>query len=132
MTMAILAWAACSGPQQPRRIGAPDGSYVPTPLTVTIKGTAEVIDGAIVTPRFFTAEDLKPLLGRFFVDGDYESGPGSVAVLSHRYWVERFQSAPGVIGSAVEIEGRSLVIVGVAPPTFQPDRGGALWIPKGG
>jgi hypothetical protein len=134
----LLGWAACGAacseprPQPPRRIGAPDGSYVPTRLTVVKAGTSEEIDGAIVTPRFFTAAGLRPLLGRFFIDGDYVSGPRGVAVLSHGYWVERFQSAPSVIGSAIEIDGRSLVIVGVAPPAFQPDRGGVLWIPKGG
>jgi hypothetical protein len=129
--MTMVGWAACNASQELRRIGAPDGSYVPTPLTVTIRGSSEVVDGAIVTPRFFTARDLMPLVGRFFVDGDYVSGPTGVAVLSHRYWVERFQSAPNVIGSAVEVGGRSLIVVGVAPPTFQPDRGGVLWIPKG-
>jgi hypothetical protein len=127
-----VGWAACGGFQQPQRIGAPDGSYAPMRLTIAIDGTSEVIDGAVVTPQFFTAENLKPLLGRFFVDGDFASGPKGVAVLSHRYWVDRFQSAPGVIGSVVEIEGRSLVIIGVAPPTFLPDRGGSLWIPKRG
>jgi hypothetical protein len=129
--MTLAGCSACSA-QQPELIGAPDGSYVPTRFTVTIKGTSEAIDGAIATQGFFTAADLKPLLGRFFIEGDYVTGRQGVAVLSHRYWVDRFQSAPSTIGSAVEIEGRPTVIVGVAPPGFQPDRGGALWIAKGG
>jgi hypothetical protein len=124
----LMEWTACAA--QPSRIGAPDGSYVPRAFTVAISGTTEVVDGAVVTPPFFAAEEVKPLLGRFFIDGDYTSGPKGVAVLSHRYWVERFQSAPTVIGSVVEVDGRALIIVGVAPPAFQPDRGGSLWIPK--
>ena len=127
--VAIAGWASC-GPRQPQRVGAPDDTYIPARLTVRINGASEVIDGAMVTPRFFTAENIKPLLGRFFLDGDFAPGQHGVAVLSHAYWVERFQSAPTVIGSVVDIEGRSLVIVGVVPSTFQPDRAGSVWIPK--
>lgn len=40
--------------------------------------------------------------------------------------------APSVIGSQVLVNGTRTVSVGVAPPTFQPERAGSLWIPKSG
>ena len=127
----ILACMACAVFQVEKRVGAPEGSYTPARLAVVVKGASEMLDGAAVTPEFFAAEKITPFLGRFFVDAEYGSVPQSVAVLSHRCWVDRFDSAPAVVGTAVQVDGKPRVIVGVAPPRFEPDRAGSLWIPKG-
>jgi len=130
VVLAMAACMACGGLQ--RAVGAPVDSYSPTRLNVVIDGVPEAVDGAVVTPRFFAAEGVQPFLGRFFLDAEYESGQQATTVLSHEYWTKRLRSASNVIGSTITIEGRSRVIVGVAPAAFHPDRGGALWIPKGG
>jgi putative ABC transport system permease protein len=54
-------------------------------------------------------------------------GPrGLVAVLSHQYWVRRFNANRAVIGSPVRINGHAFTIVGVAPPPFRGTRVGSL------
>ena len=62
--------------------------------------------------------EVRPLLGRFFVDADSGSSARSVVVLSHDLWVERFGSSPMMIGRDIELDGRHTTVVGVAPPGF--------------
>jgi predicted permease len=45
--------------------------------------------------------------------------PNDVAVLSYNLWKNRFGSAPSVLNQTLRINGRSMTIVGVAPPGFQ-------------
>jgi len=124
-----IGWTACSGTPEPTDITAPSGSYVPARLTVVVRGASEVVDGAHVTPRFFAVNDLKPELGRFFIEADHRSPQPGVAVLSHRYWVDRFHADSAIIGSTIDVDGQRRLIIGVAPPIFQPNRAGSLWIP---
>ena len=121
-----IAAAACSTP----RVGAPEGSYTPARLAVVAAGSSGPVDCAIVRPEFFTANGVKPMLGRFFIASEYTAGQPGVVVLSRQYWDLRFQSRPEIIGTNIEVDGRQRVIIGVAPAEFQPDRAGLLWIPK--
>jgi hypothetical protein len=111
------------------RIGAPEGSFTPAKFSVKVGEVTETVDGAVVTAQFLSAGNVI-LLGRGFVEPDNAAGAQGVAVLSHRYWTERFQSAPTVIGTKIVVDGRPRLIVGVAQPAFDPDRAGLLWIPK--
>jgi putative ABC transport system permease protein len=83
-----------------------------------------------VTAQFFAAEDVRPQLGRNFIDPEFAGQGTGVTMLSHRYWGDRFASDPGVIGRRIDVNGGPRTIVGVAPPTFQPENAGSLWIPK--
>jgi hypothetical protein len=130
LSIVLAVSAGCGGFHEERPAGAPADSYTPTRFTVVIEGSQGVIDGAAVTERFFETEGVRPLLGRFFAEPDYSSDSQGTAVLSHTFWVERLGSAPGVIGSTISVDGRRRVIIGIGPPTFRPDRGGSVWIPK--
>lgn len=112
--------------------GAPRDSFTAGRFTVVIDGASDSLEGAAVTPEFFSTEGVQPMLGRLFIAPEYGSATAAVAVLSHGYWVDRFRSAPTAIGTSIEVDGRSRVIVGVTPPAFRPDGAGRLWIPKGG
>jgi MacB-like periplasmic core domain len=125
-----LVLTGLAGCTQPRTLGAPQGSYTPGTFTVKIAETEAAVAGAAVTTEFFTAEGVRPLLGRSFVEPDFAKERAAVAILNHRYWVEQFQSSPAVIGSKIVVDGRPHVIVGVAPPAFQPEGAGLIWIPK--
>jgi hypothetical protein len=121
---------AVSGCMPPPKQGAPTGSYAPATFKVKIADVEEAVPGAAVTAQFFAAEDVRPLLGRNFIDAEFAGQGAGVTMLSHRYWVERFASDPGVIGRRIAVDGRPRTVVGVAPPTFQPENAGSLWIPK--
>lgn len=79
----------------------------------------EAVGGLIVTGNYFDVLEVKPALGRFFLpeeDGTPLSHP--VAVISHRFWVDRFASSPGVLGQTIQIQAHPYRIIGVAPDGF--------------
>ena len=99
-----------------------------SPAAQVTADAEESVPGAAVTAQFFAAENVRPQLGRAFIGSE----PGAaVAILNHRYWVERFHSAPSVVGMTIVVDGRTRTIVGVTPEAFQPEGAGMIWIPKG-
>jgi putative ABC transport system permease protein len=96
---------------------------------VTGLGEAEVVQGAIVSPGFFGVFKASPLAGREFTDADDVANGPRVAVVSYGFWTERLGGRSDVIGSALEMSGRSYEIVGVAPPGFGFPRDARIWTP---
>ena len=86
-------------------------------------GQAEVVWGQFVTANLFDVLGVRMLLGRGFLPE--EEGPGAppAVVLGHHLWRERFGADPGVVGRAVQLNGRPFTVVGVAPEEFT----GAKW-----
>jgi len=126
LILAMQAWCNVDRP----RIGAPEGSFTPAKFSVKVGEAVETVEGSAVTPPFVSAGRDAIYLGRTFVEPDYGAGAAGVAMLSHRYWVDRFQSAATVIGQRIVVDGQTRTIIGVAAPHFQPDGAGLLWIPK--
>lgn len=91
---------------------------------------ADTVTGAMVSPEFFTASNVRPLLGRFFLPAEYESVGQPVAVISNNLWRQRFSAAPQVIGTPVQLNGRAVTVIGVAPAGFVWPTGAAIWIPR--
>ncbi|MEM1248957.1 MAG: ADOP family duplicated permease [Acidobacteriota bacterium] len=91
-----------------------------------------------VSSGFFRTLGASPTLGRVFDEdesfgpGEYEGGPPNVAVISHDLWSERFGADTGIVGRAVQLDGRSVEIVGVMPPGFTNPIGSPadLWTPQ--
>lgn len=68
----------------------------------------------LVTPNFFNALGVTPLLGRMFTDTDARP----VVVLSDRFWRDHLHSDPAVIGSAMRLGDNTFTVVGVTRPDF--------------
>jgi len=81
---------------------------------------------ALVTPEFFRVFLLEPAGGHFFTPDEQKAG---AAIISHSYWRQRFGSDSAVLGQSVQVFGRSLNIVGVAPPGFRFPDMTDVWIP---
>jgi putative ABC transport system permease protein len=90
----------------------------------------EMIDAAAVSVDFFAVFGVRPQLGRTFTpEEDVAGGPGA-AILSHRFWISRFNADPGVIGRVLQIGGTPHTIVGVMPESFDFVKGSAnIWTP---
>ncbi len=74
----------------------------------------------IVTPNGFAALGVPAALGRTLVPSDGEAPGGApVAVLSFRFWQNRFGGDPHVVGQVIQINGRPFTVVGVAREGFQ-------------
>ncbi len=105
----------------------------PVPLGVSFGGGTERTWGNIVTASYFTTLGVKPILGRTFGLEDEKSGRAPNAVVSYRFWQNRFGSAPSVVGRTLKINGQNCTIVGVAPEEFQGASpmvyGADIWLP---
>jgi len=82
-------------------------------------GEGQLIQGQLVSGNFFATLGLKPVLGRdFLAEEDQAPVEHNAVILSHTFWQERLNSDPGVLGKALTLNGRSFVVVGVAPAGF--------------
>ena len=77
-------------------------------------------DGMYVTGAYFNTLGLRPALGRLLEPRDNEPGADNmVAVISHRFWMDRFAGKPDALGQPLRLNGRAFAIVGVAPEGFE-------------
>ena len=97
-------------------------------MLLTTPERTEVLRVVLVTPNFFEAMGLPPLLGRAIDAGDGTPGSAPVAVLRYRAWVSYFGSDSGVVGRTIRLNGEPRTVVGVMPPRFTWHAADA-WIP---
>jgi putative ABC transport system permease protein len=92
-------------------------------------GAPEHLEGAQVSPSFFSILGLQPVLGRTFTAEDGQPGHDQVLVLGNGLWKRRFGSDPGVIGRTLDVNGKAMTVVGVLPPGFDYPDESELWQP---
>jgi predicted permease len=110
------------------------GHTAPVPLTMLRGSTPERIFAEFVTGEHFTTLGLQPVRGRFFsLREDTVPGRDAVAVVAFGAWQRRFGADPTLVGSAIDVNGIALTVVGIAPEgflgvnaVFGPD----VWIPS--
>ena len=79
---------------------------------------ARVADGQLVSGNYFSALGVRMAAGRPIVATDDAAAAAPVAVLGYRYWQQRFNLDPGVVGRSVKVNDVPVTVVGVAPPEF--------------
>lgn len=85
---------------------------------------------APVSASLFNLLGFEPALGRgFTAEEDRHGGPSDVAVLSHRLYVSRFGADPAILGRALDLDGRTMTVVGVMPAGFAFPPWADLWTP---
>ena len=89
-------------------------------LTLTGDGEPEQILGTRASSGFFNVIGVQPVLGRSFVQEEYEPGKDRSVVLGHSFWQRRFGSNPGIINQAITLNGNKFMVVGVMPPGTYP------------
>ena len=82
-------------------------------------GEPEVLSALMVTPSLFPMLGATPALGRVFDPAEEAPGRGSVAVLSHTFWRDRFGSSPDVLGRTINLSEQAYTVVGVMPADFR-------------
>ncbi len=80
--------------------------------------TAERLLSLAATADFFPLLGVAPARGRIFRPEEFEPGADNVIVLTDRFWTRRFGSDPNVVGRKIELDGKTVEIVGVMPPGF--------------
>src|SRR5919199_6966163 len=91
-------------------------AYSDWSFNLTGAAEPERIRGAVVSPEFFPALGIKPVLGRTLLPGEDQPGKDLSVVISRRLWQRRFNSDPAVVGKAVDLNGKSFTVVGVVAP----------------
>jgi predicted permease len=112
------------------------GLWAAQNVNVTGFAEPEQVTGVLVTSQTMAAFGVPPLLGRWIGLEDEDPGAPRVAMLSYRYWQERFGGDPDIIGKRIEAMSVSTEIVGVMPRGFKfgdtaPDLIGQLAVNRG-
>lgn len=109
----------------------------------SVAGAALRVGGAPAEParlqfvsgEFFQALGVTALRGRLLGPADDARGaPQPVAVVSHTFWQKRLEGADDAVGRAIDLNGESVTIVGVAPASFTGVSLGdtaQVWLPLG-
>jgi predicted permease len=87
--------------------------------SVAYRNQASTEEGGLVSGTYFPVLGLRPALGRLLgPEDDRRRGMDAVVVLSHPYWLTRFNGDPTVVNDRLVVNGQALTIVGVAPRAF--------------
>src|SRR5438270_10610404 len=99
-------------------------------FNLTGVGDPERTAGRRVSATLFSLLGVEPQLGRAFRPEEEKPGGSHVVIISYGLWQRRFGSDPGIIGKPINLNGKSFIVVGVMPRTFQfPTRKDQLWVP---
>ena len=82
-------------------------------------GAARPVDGAFVSGSYFGGLGIHPEAGRLFVPADDQPKCAAAGVvLSDSFWQGEFGGDPSVLGRTLNVEGRRLPVIGIAPAGF--------------
>src|SRR6185436_21075127 len=80
---------------------------------------AERLVSIAATADFFPMLGVQPAHGRYFKTEEFEPKADNVIVLTDRFWTRRFGSDPNIVGQKIQLDGKTVEIVGVMPPGFE-------------
>lgn len=106
-----------------RASGLADGAFAYSSSRFNLSSNAETqyVDGFWASGRVFEVLGVPAILGRTFTEADDRRGggpDGPVAVISYKYWQDRYGGAADVVGQRLTIERVPYTIIGVTPPEF--------------
>jgi putative ABC transport system permease protein len=92
-------------------------------------GEPERLQGYKVSSNFFTLFGVTMRQGRTFLPEEDRPGANRVVVISHELWHGRFGGDPQLIGQALNLNGDSYTVIGVAPAGYRFGAKVDLWTP---
>ena len=78
----------------------------------------ERVQSGRVSANILDVLGVKPAIGRSFAPDEDEPGKGSVVILMHRFWQQRFGGRADAIGQTLRLNDRLYTIIGVMPENF--------------
>lgn len=113
-------------------------------VTLVDKGFPDRIDVAAVNEDFFNVIGGRAAIGRLLEAGDFNPArdsdsdsifDGSVVVFSYQFWQSRYGGDKNVIGQSVRMNGKPVLIVGIAAPEVQfadlaDLKDAVCWVPR--
>lgn len=95
-------------------------AYTSFDVPLVTRDGAESVAAVEASAGVFDVLGLRMALGRPIQPADDRPGTGSVAVLSHRFWMRQFHGDPGVLGQTIRLGDESRTVVGVLAPGDEP------------
>jgi len=86
--------------------------------SLTGDGEPELLGGARVSTNFFSFLGVPIERGRGFSIEEEQPGNERVVVISDALWRRRYGANPALIGRAINVNGESHIVVGIAPPSL--------------
>ena len=103
------------------------------PAIISSNGESKRYWGSMVTANYFDVVRPAFVLGRGFdAARDDRKGEPPVVVLSHQLWLSHFDSDPSMIGRIIELNNRSVTVIGITSPGFRGTEGmfySDFWLP---
>jgi putative ABC transport system permease protein len=105
-------------------------AYSSQGLNLTGVDQPERLRGAAISWNLFSTLGVQPRAGRAFTAEEDRFGNDNRVILSHSLWQRRFGGDSGVLNRTIQLDGRTVSIVGVMPADFHfPDKDTEAWIP---
>lgn len=84
------------------------------------------------TANLLRVLEANPARGRWFTDSEEFASRNQFVVLSDRAWHQRFNADPSLLGKRIQLNEKSVEIIGIMPPSFTfPTPETELWVPIG-
>ncbi|MGH9703369.1 MAG: ABC transporter permease, partial [Candidatus Acidiferrales bacterium] len=87
-------------------------------VNLTGEGDPEEVAIQSVSPNLFSMLGVNAAIGRTFMTEDGLEGHDDVVILSYGLWLRKFGGDPNLAGKTIQIDGKSMPIVGVMPRGF--------------
>jgi predicted permease len=105
-------------------------AYSSARFNLRSKSAPQTVLGAHVSANFFRVMQVRPLMGRGFVQDEDTLGHNHVAVLGYDLWRTQFGGQPNLVGRNVRLNGDIYTVVGVMPQSFHyPTPTTQIWLP---
>ncbi len=89
-------------------------------------GPPETIPRQWVTAGVFDVLGLQPVAGRLFTDDD-DRARARLVVLNERFWRDRYNGDPSIIGQAIRLDGDQWTVIGVVPERADVIGRSSIW-----
>jgi predicted permease len=99
------------------------------PRTLTGVGDPQAVPAASVTGDFFSVFGVAPALGRAFDADEMTFGHAPTVVLSDRLWRRAFGARRDIVGQSIQLDGKTVQVVGIMPAGFAYPTRAQLWTP---
>lgn len=114
---------------QEKKLFTSTGATFDWEMTLSGGGEPELVRAGLASAGLFETLGAKPYLGRAITREDVEKGGADQVVLSHAFWRSKFGGDRRAIGKRAQLDGESVIIIGVMPPEFfVPKSRADLWV----
>ena len=101
-------------------------AFVPFTFPLTDEGEPIMVRCTAISPDFFDALGMKPLLGRMYRPEEYHIDGGHI-LISYGFWQRRFGGDPRVLGRIVHLNHAASEVIGVMPATADLFNNTDIW-----